>query len=271
MTKVQFLLKSDHWPVIDSLRLFIQEQKTDRFQWTINTNKDEENTINFQVLPLNWLEVNKKTFRIVSVLKRSNPEDRLLTPPEFVKKNMPEILRTLPLVSSEKRICAQAGALLEGVTPPLLKTEAEIRTDYLKANTHAVLFPWWVPVGDFLDEGWKSTTLHPSEFTPDAGSGCWAIVDDGNSPGEILKEVKKLHHPASVVLTNTERKVKRDFVRKDLDLLGVFLQHSTQDKYELYLCLRRKKSGEVQYVDYPTSTLSEMVPEALKMIDQHLE
>ena len=278
MANIRFTIQSDQKFIRQLIGEFvrIKNDSDSSCRWSCEGSESrpvssEEKTVDFFVLPLQKLDANKKTHHIVSVTKRLSGLDRLLLPPQFFKKNIPGALRTLPLATTEERIQDQLAHLIPEAEVPVILPENGIQDELLKTGDRALIAPWHLPVDRLLEEGWNSRELHPSEFTPEAGSGCWAITRKEEVPDELIQTVRELHHASTVVLTNIERKLIREFSRPDWKPLGVFLQSPAEDKYELYLCLKHGKTGRVEYIDYPSSTIGDMVPESLKMVDLHIE
>ncbi len=278
MVNVRFTIQSNQKFIRQLIEEFVQikNDSDSPFRWSCagaesEPESSEKKTVDFFVLPLQKLDANKKTHHIVSVTKRLSGLDRLLLPPQFFKKNIPGALRTLPLATTEERIQDQFVQLIPEADVPAILPENEVLDELLKSGDRALIAPWHLPVNRLLEEGWNSLVLHPSEFTPEAGSGCWAIARKEEVPDDLIQTVRELHHPSTVVLTNIERKFVREFNKPDWKPLGVFLQSPAEDKYELYLCLKHGKTGSVEYIDYPSSTIGDMVPEALKMVDIHIE
>jgi len=223
------------------------------------------------LMPLNKVKISDSTFRILSVSKRMKSFDRLLIPENFSKKTIPAVLSELSVLTNEERIMFQ----LQQIKPD--NKGIEVREIHLLSpespdcKGKAVILPWYVDLDNWVNTGYQILDLHPAEFTPESGSGCWAILGGEDLNQETKELIRSLHHPASLVFTNTERKLIRDFDIPDFRVLGAFLDSPMEDKYHLYICLLHNDSREVSWFDYPSSTFGEMASEAIEALKIHLQ
>ncbi len=225
----------------------------------------------FHLIPLNKANILDADFRILSVSKRMKAFDRLLIPQNFSKKNIPVALKELSVIAIEDRTLHQLQQVFpdkQDVKQHSLKSLSNEIDQHLNS---VIILPWYADEAPWLEKGYHQLDLHPAEFTPEAGSGCWAILGKDGSNQSKKEIIRSLHHPASLVYTNTERKLIRDFDIPDLKVIGAHLESPLEDKYHLYICLKNKTSGEVFWFDYPSSTFGEMSGEAIEALKIHLQ
>lgn len=211
--------------------------------------------------PLSELSTDRKRFKIISVTERLAPFDRLLVGPNHLKKSLPELTKILHPHAVDKRSLLQWKSISADSGIGSIIQNYPHLSSLKGSKSEAVILPWWVDPTIFLSADWGIHELHPAEFTPSAGSGCWAVtaeVGDDISQTDLLKQI---HHPATVVLTNAERKFKRDFEIKGVELLGNFIDRPLDDKYHLYICVRRESDDSIHYIDYPCSALGDLFEE----------
>lgn len=280
MNNVYLTIDSEKSEVIPILRKFIEQQVVNKspFNWVIRDGESKihkvpgkGNEYHINVDPLSSVGFNKGDFRIISLTERLQAEDRLLIPPEYREKKLPTLVKELDIFTFEERSKAQFQSLLpEGRSAKLLDSKGDLK-QLLKSGAGGIVVPWWYPTTDFQSAGWRVDILHPSEFIPEAGSGVWAISDDGSSPDELVEALKKIHHPATAVITNSERKIKRACEKEGRNLCGVFLDRPSEDKYQLYICIRDPESNGVEYIDYPTGTTASIASEGIELINRYFE
>lgn len=225
----------------------------------------------FILAPLNKVKISDSAFQIVSVSKRTSALDRLLIPENFPKKNIPIALRDLPLIVTEDRALLQLKHLLPEKTDIEHRFLEGLSPGQSDIKDKAIILPWYSDRTNWLHSGYTILELHPAEFTPEAGSGCWAILGHGNENEQQKELVRSLHHPASLVFTNTERKLIRDFDLPGYEIVGAHLESIVDDNYHLYICLLEDKSNQLFWIDYPSSTFGEMSTEAINTIKIYLE
>ncbi|TVQ45071.1 MAG: hypothetical protein EA362_09170 [Saprospirales bacterium] len=256
---------------LDKFKMSDAELSLDcEFQLFNEPSKRKEES-DFHLIPLNKANKLDSGFRILSVSKRMEAFDRLLIPQKFSKKNIPVALKELAVIAIEERTLLQISQIfpkkqdLELISLRVLTSEPGKFTEY------AIILPWYIDEKPWLEKGYHQLDLHPAEFTPEAGSGCWAILGKDGSNQSKKEIIRSLHHPASLVFTNTERKFIRDFDIPDLEVLGTHLESPLEDKYHLYICLKNNSSGEVFWFDYPSSTFGDMSTEAIEALKIHLQ
>lgn len=221
--------------------------------------------------PLSELSTDRKKIKIISVTERFAPFDRLLVGPDHTKKSLPELTRCLKPHAIDRRSLLQWNSISSESETGEIIVDHQGLTAISEINSEGVILPWWIDPAIFLEAGWRSHELHPAEFTPAAGSGCWAITTDASGDLPRFELLKSLHHAASVVFTNAERKFKRDFQFTGLELLGNFIDRPVEDKYHLYICVRRESDDSIHYVDYPCSALGDLFEQVKSELESIVE
>jgi hypothetical protein len=272
MTTTALRLTSEWWDIPESIKhRVIRSAESDSPIEILRTSDRPapENKAALDLLPLSELGFNSEQYRIISVTERTKPYDRLLTPPGFVEKNLPRIAKKLNIYAVEKRTIQQ-WKTISPTEADLLESPVDLQSA-VKKQDRGLIVPWWFSVKELLSSNWTELELHPAEFTPRPGSGCWAITDRGESDDQLIAVLREIHHPASVVITNAERKLMRDFGRSDLEIKGILIDRPLEDKYHLYICIEDKQEGGIHYLDYPCSALGNLNEEAQRLIDQYFD
>jgi len=271
MSGISIRMEGNFWEAPEFIERWIAQKRDEEPFPSLMRNDDkgpDEATAVVDLVPLSEVSINSKQFRIISVTERTKPFDRLLAPPG-TEKNLPELAKSLDIFTLDDRSVRQ-WKQVASTGADVIRTKAELNTA-MEDEKRGLVVPWWFNSKAFTSRGWIETELHAAEFTPRAGAGCWAFIDQGQTPDNALPVLRELHHPATVVLTNAERRLLRDFEKEDLEIIGILIDRPTEDKYHLYICIEDKAEREIKYLDYPCTAIGNLNEEVFRLIEEYFE
>ncbi|TVR86733.1 MAG: hypothetical protein EA411_09720 [Saprospirales bacterium] len=271
MSGISIRMEGIFWEAPEFIERWVSQKRDEEPFPSLMRNDDkgpDETTAVVDLVPLSEVSINSKQFRIISVTERTTPFDRLLAPPGQ-EKNLPKLAQSMNIFTLEDRSVKQ-WKQVASTEADVIQTKAELKAA-MDDEKRGFLVPWWFNSKAFTSRGWIETELHAAEFTPRAGAGCWAFIDRGQTPDSALPVLRELHHPATVVLTNAERRLLRDFEKEDQEIIGILIDRPTEDKYHLYICIEDKAERKIKYLDYPCTAIGNLNEEVFRLIDEYFE